>query len=367
MIGNNIHAIPADCFNDCEKLRIVFIGSKVNKIGDRAFRKCVNLDTIYANPIIVPTLGSNVFNFTPSSKVVVTNCDSDYSKVWGSSEFNYITSNVYNLTLGVNNTSYGTAVFVQEVNCQNTAKIEASPKDGYKFIQWSDGNTDNPRTIALSHDTSINAIFERSTYTITAYSNNSTMGDVAGGGKYSIGENVTLTANAVCGYRFSHWNNGSKTNPYTFVPTKDASFIAFFEKAIDTIYVSDTTLEVVTLYDTIRQTITLLDTVEVTIPDAILFSAPKRSSIQDTIHIQETIPSDNGQVLVLNAKIFTNNGRITITGARGETVRLYDLNGHEITTRKEESDGVIRFDVPVSSAYLVKIGNYSARSVVVIK
>lgn len=367
VIGNNIHVIPDDCFNDCDNLRVVTIGSKVYKIGDRAFRKCVSLDTIYAKPTNVPTLGSNAFNFTPSSKVVVTNCDSDYSKVWGSSEFIYITSNVYNLSLGVNNTSYGSAVFVQEVNCQNTAKIEASPKDDYKFIQWSDGNTDNPRTITLSHDTSINAIFERSTYTITSYSNNSTMGDVVGGGKYSIGENVTLTANAICGYRFSHWNNGSKTNPYTFVPTKDAAFVAFFEKAIDTIYVPNTTLEVITLYDTIRHTTTLLDTMQVTIPDTILFSAPNGSSIQDTIHIQETIPSANGQVLFLNAKIISNNGRITITGAQGETVRLYDLNGHEITTRKEESDGVIRFDVPVSSAYLVKIGNYSARSVVVIK
>ncbi len=38
--------------------------------------------------------------------------------------------------------------------------IDAVPIDGYQFFKWSDGITENPRTIILSQDTTITAIFE---------------------------------------------------------------------------------------------------------------------------------------------------------------------------------------------------------------
>ena len=38
--------------------------------------------------------------------------------------------------------------------------LTATPDEGYQFMQWSDGNTDNPRTLILTKDTSLVAYFE---------------------------------------------------------------------------------------------------------------------------------------------------------------------------------------------------------------
>ena len=44
--------------------------------------------------------------------------------------------------------------------------ITAIPDYGYHFVQWNDGNTDNPRTIKLTQDTAFTAIFEKNMFTI---------------------------------------------------------------------------------------------------------------------------------------------------------------------------------------------------------
>ena len=44
--------------------------------------------------------------------------------------------------------------------------LKATPKDGYAFMGWSDGNTDNPRTIIVNGDATYVAQFSQSTYTI---------------------------------------------------------------------------------------------------------------------------------------------------------------------------------------------------------
>ena len=39
--------------------------------------------------------------------------------------------------------------------------VEAIPEQNYQFTQWSDGNTDNPRTIMLTQDTVLKALFDQ--------------------------------------------------------------------------------------------------------------------------------------------------------------------------------------------------------------
>lgn len=45
-------------------------------------------------------------------------------------------------------------------DCDEEVLITASPKPGYRFIRWTDGETDNPRSIILTQDTNITAIFD---------------------------------------------------------------------------------------------------------------------------------------------------------------------------------------------------------------
>ncbi len=44
--------------------------------------------------------------------------------------------------------------------------ISANPIYGYHFVQWADGNTDNPRTIILTQDTTFTAEFARNLYSV---------------------------------------------------------------------------------------------------------------------------------------------------------------------------------------------------------
>lgn len=66
-------------------------------------------------------------------------------------------------------------------------------------------------------------------YSITAVSNDSTMGYVEGSGTYSEDSTATLTAHAYDGYLFSHWMDGDTNNPRLVTVTSDTLFTAYFE------------------------------------------------------------------------------------------------------------------------------------------
>ena len=52
----------------------------------------------------------------------------------------------------------------------STATLVATPNDCYQFVQWSDGNTDNPRIVTVNCDATYMAIFKVEQYTISAES-----------------------------------------------------------------------------------------------------------------------------------------------------------------------------------------------------
>ena len=116
-------------------------------------------------------------------------------------------------------------------NHNTTATLTAIANDGYHFVQWHDGNTDNPRTVTVTADTTYTAHFaadEPATFTITVLPANPAMGTVTGGGTYPEGTTVTLTALPNDGYRFVQWQDADTTNPRTITVTADATYIAIF-------------------------------------------------------------------------------------------------------------------------------------------
>ena len=66
------------------------------------------------------------------------------------------------------------------------------------------------------------------TYTITAVSANTSMGEVIGGGSYPAGTTVQLTANAAPNHHFVSWNDGNTSNPRYITVTGNATYIATF-------------------------------------------------------------------------------------------------------------------------------------------
>ena len=66
----------------------------------------------------------------------------------------------------------------QNVSACTEVKLYAHPKECNYFLQWSDGNTDNPRTVTVNSDATYTAIFQAEQYTITAESVDETQGTV---------------------------------------------------------------------------------------------------------------------------------------------------------------------------------------------
>ena len=60
-IDKNITAIGKSCFYGCKELRRVNIPSYVSKIGDNAFKNCINLCEVHFDRINTPQIGENIF------------------------------------------------------------------------------------------------------------------------------------------------------------------------------------------------------------------------------------------------------------------------------------------------------------------
>lgn len=59
------------------------------------------------------------------------------------------------------------------------ATLTIIPNECYLFKQWSDGNTDNPRSVVVTGDATYTAVFERKQYTVTATADNAEQGSVS--------------------------------------------------------------------------------------------------------------------------------------------------------------------------------------------
>ena len=132
------------------------------------------------------------------------------------------------LTANVDDNTMGTASHTKTANLVEV--VTATPNYGYHFVQWQDGNTDNPRTVTLTQDTVLTAYFAVNTYYLTLVSNDTTMGTVSGSGSYNYLTQVTFTATANEHHHFVQWNDGNTTNPRLITLTSDSTFIAQFEE-----------------------------------------------------------------------------------------------------------------------------------------
>ncbi len=286
-------------------------------------------------------------------------------------------------------------------NYLDTAVLTATAAEHYHFIRWSDGSTMNPRRMVITRNLSITATFGIDTHAVNLQVANITHGSIIGNGNYEYGTAVTVEAIPYSGYQFSHWNDSSTYNPYTFAVVRDVQLTAYFYAIgtpyqdtiviYDTLYVNvpvhDTTYINVPVHDTtyinvpVHDTsyINIHDTTYITQRDTVINTVTVHDTltnyIHDTLWLHDTIVIHDtvyitqdgiGNVGALNAKVYSSRGQIVIEGADGNTVTLYDVNGR-ILAIKHDDHTSLRFDVPASGTYMIKIGNHVARKVVVIR
>ena len=163
------------------------------------------------------------------------------------------------------------------------ATITATPNAGYYFVQWSDGNKDNPREITVTDNAAYTAefavcqsvekllqitiekgesyIFAGKTltaagtyvdslhtatgcdsvvtlvlnvhvtpqYTLKVQSENTGKGLVSGGGKYTAGTVIKVMADANEGFEFARWSDNNTENPRWITVTQNQILKAYFD------------------------------------------------------------------------------------------------------------------------------------------
>ena len=136
--------------------------------------------------------------------------------------------NSYTLTVNANDAAMGSTTGGGSYTHGQTATLTATPAAGHHFVQWNDGNTQNPRTVTVTGNATYTATFAPNSYTLTVNANDNTMGSVSGGGSYDYNATATLTATAATGHHFVQWNDGNTQNPRTVTVTGNATYTATF-------------------------------------------------------------------------------------------------------------------------------------------
>ena len=176
--------------------------------------------------------------------------------------------------------------------------ITAVPEPHYHFVSWSDGNTDNPRTILPIQAVGLTAIFAIDQHTVTVLSNDDNMGMVDGSATVDYGSVIQISATAYTGYVFISWNDGNTENPRYITVECDTTFTATFQLA---------------------------------------------DGIEDAN--------------MSNVNVYSYNDQVVIANAEGFSVEIFDMSGRLIVSENSISQSVRRYTINTDGIYLVKVGN----------
>lgn len=138
---------------------------------------------------------------------------------------------LFAVTTKPNNPGWGTTSGDSKAPHGSTIQISATPKYGYKFVSWSDGVTDNPRTVTVTDAMEFVAIFEKDQFGVnlgtritynTSYAGitHRDYGTVTGAGSYAYLDNATITATPAANYRFVGWDDNGDGVPDDTNPTR---------------------------------------------------------------------------------------------------------------------------------------------------
>ncbi len=235
-IPYSVTTIGEGAFLSCSNLETVVLGENVQDLGDRAFCGCRSIYEITVKatkaPKVVAESASSSYDgtFVGVSKLAELHVPAESVKkykihpVWGL--FDVITAMPCVVTLHCDNVM-GAVTGAGSYQANEQVNICANPNLGYRFRQWSDGITTNPRTLVVVGDTILTAEFEKipaSEYTVSVVVDAEQNGAIQ----------MTLTAVPDAGYKFTKWSDGNTDNPRTILVTENMTLSATFSVSVTT-------------------------------------------------------------------------------------------------------------------------------------
>ena len=116
-----------------------------------------------------------------------------------------------------------------------TVSVSAQPETGYEFTGWSDGSSQNPRTISVSQNLNLTALFGKQQFSVSV--NTQGEGTVAtsgatGQGSFEYGSSARFEAVPAAGWYFDSWtgNSSGNSNPLTVSIDGPKSITAVFKR-----------------------------------------------------------------------------------------------------------------------------------------
>ena len=234
--GNEVESIPAYLCHQMSKLTSITIPGNVISIGDSAFYGCTGLTAISSLAGTPPTTQPHTFGEVRKYISIYIPCGTkrayQVDKSWwqgfqSPTTINYVEELLYSLSVTTQDDTKGSVSVIKEAtSCtDNSTVFEANANEHYHFVQWNDGNTDNPRTVLVGNNTTYTAEFAPNQYAVSATGEH---GHIEGTGKYDYCTTVTLIVVANEHYHFTKWSDGNTDNPRTLVLTQDTTCIAEF-------------------------------------------------------------------------------------------------------------------------------------------
>lgn len=240
---HNASEIGEKAFINCTSVTDITLGASVSKIGKAAFAGCTKLEkmtNLAAKPQPFP---DKLFDGIDKAQFVIYVHRTAYEAFkaadgWKDYNIQIIPSEVqyFTIRLTVNDEKAGTVSGGGSYVEGTEVTVTATPKEGYHFVRWSDGETKASYSFKLTKDLSLQAIFEEDViiyyYDLKLKSNDEKLGTVSGGGTHiEKGTVVPVTATPAEGCEFLYWvdANGAYWGKQTeWTVTKDETLTAHF-------------------------------------------------------------------------------------------------------------------------------------------
>ena len=201
--------------------------------------------------------------------------------------------------------------------------LQAVPNNGYEFVSWNDGNTQNTRIVTVTKEETYIAQFKEIDYSVSVVSIDESKGTIVGGGEYSYGSEITIFAQPKLGYEFVSWNDGVTENPRTVVVTGNMLYTATF----------------------VKQNLGIED--------------PNNPGDSENPSDPGTSVSDEGLIVL----VYGGESRVIVENAEGQLLTLYSLKGQILEVRKLVSNKEL-FEVGNPGVYIVNVGESTYKVIV---
>lgn len=164
-LPDSVKIIEQSAFAQCHSISKVRIPARIQRIGKRAFLRCINIATVECLAFVPPELGEYAFYDIKSKASLYVPCIStnDYRNNDEWKKVGVVRAMEpceLDVVARVSNPDGGVVSGGGTHKVGTKATLTAICKAGFGFKGWSDGNIDNPRSVIIVDTTSYTAIIE---------------------------------------------------------------------------------------------------------------------------------------------------------------------------------------------------------------